>query len=343
MSHDQQNQPGIVSSSSFSNSIMSHDQQNQPGIVSNPDGTYTRLIQFPSTPATPDRNTHSPVLSKDLPLNPKNQTWLRIYLPKQALDKPSTTPNLMLNLPVIVYFHGSGFVFTSAASTINHDFCVKLAADLSAVIVSVDYRLAPEHRLPAAYDDAVETLQWLKTTQERWLTQFCDFSCCFLMGTSAGANIAYHAGLRATQVIDDLRPLKIKGLILHHPFFGGSERVRSELGLIKDPFLTLSGTDFMWELSLPIGSDRDHEYCNPTVGSGSSQLQQIRLAGWQVLVTGCNDDPLIDRQMEFANMLKEKGLRTVTHFGEGHHGIELFVESKAKDLFVILQNFITSS
>ncbi|CAL5404922.1 unnamed protein product [Camellia sinensis] len=241
----------------------------------------------------------------------------------------------MLNLPVIVYFHGSGFVFTSAASTINHDFCVKLAADLSAV--SVDYRLAPEHRLPAAYDDAVETLQWLKTTQERWLTQFCDFSCCFLMGTSAGANIAYHAGLRATQVIDDLRPLKIKGLILHHPFFGGSEQVRSELGLIKDPFLTLSGTDFMWELSLPIGSDRDHEYCNPTVGSGSSQLQQIRLAGWQVLVTGCNDDPLIDRQMEFANMLKEKGLRTVTHFGEGHHGIELFVESKAKDLGQLFQ------
>ncbi|CAL5404923.1 unnamed protein product [Camellia sinensis] len=214
---------------------MSNDQQIQPGIVSNPDGTYTRSIQFPSTPATPDHNTPSPVLSKDIPLNPKNQTWLRIYLPKHALNE-SSTPNLMLNLPLIVYFHGGGFVFMSAASTTIHDFCVKLASELSAVIISVEYRLAPENHLPAAYDDAIDTLQWLKTTQERWLTQFCDFSCCFVMGTSAGANIAYHAGLLAAQVTDDLQPLKIKGLILHHPFFGGLQRVGSELGLIKDPF-----------------------------------------------------------------------------------------------------------
>ncbi|KAI8008709.1 Carboxylesterase 1 [Camellia lanceoleosa] len=330
-------------------SIMSNDQQIQPGIVSNPDGTYTRSIQFPSTPATPDHNTPSPVLSKDIPLNPKNQTWLRIYLPKHALNE-SSTPNLMLNLPLIVYFHGGGFVFMSAASTTIHDFCVKLASELSAIIISVEYRLAPENRLPAAYDDAIDTLQWLKTTQERWLTQFCDFSCCFVMGTSAGANIAYHAGLLATQVTGDLSPqwaclapLKIKGLILHHPFFGGLQRVGSELGLIKDPFLTLSGTDLMWELSLPVGVDRDHEYCNPTVGGGSSQLEQVRLAGWRVLVSGCYDDPLINRQMEFANMLKEKGLRTVAYFAEGHHSIELFVESKLKELFVILKIFIYSS
>ncbi|KAL7214394.1 hypothetical protein ACSBR1_026740 [Camellia fascicularis] len=162
------------------------------------------------------------------------------------------------------------------------------------------------------------------------------------MGTSAGANIAYHAGLRATQFIDDLQPLKIKGLILHHPFFGGSDRVGSELGLIKDPVLTIAGTDLRWELSLPVGADRDHEYCNPTVGGGSNQLEQVRLLGWRVLVTGCCGDPLIDRQMEFANMLKEKELRTVAHFGEGHHSTELFVESKAKDLFAILKIFISS-
>ncbi|KAI8008080.1 Carboxylesterase 1 [Camellia lanceoleosa] len=161
----------------------------------------------------------------------------------------------MLNLCLIVYIHGGGFVFTSAASTINQDFCVKLAADLSAVIIFVDYHLAPEPHLPAAYDDAIETLKWLKTTQELWLTQFCDFSCCFVVGTSAGANIAYHARLHATQFIDDLQPLKIKGLILHHQFFRGLE-----IELIKDPFLTLFGIDFTWELALPINSDRDHEY-----------------------------------------------------------------------------------
>ncbi|CAL5407741.1 unnamed protein product [Camellia sinensis] len=98
------------------------------------------------------------------------------------------------------------------------------------------------------------------------------------MGTSAGANIAYHAGLRATQFIGDLQPLKIKGLILHHPFFGGSDRVGSELGLIKDPVLTIPGTDLRWELSLPVGADRDHEYCNPTVGGG--RINQSRSSCW---------------------------------------------------------------
>ena len=164
------------------------------------------------------------------------------------------------------------------------------------------------------------------------------------MGSRNGANIAYHARQRATQFIDDLRPLKIKGLILHHPFFGGSERVRSELGLIKDPFLTLSGTDFMWELSLPIGSDRDHEYCNPTVGSGSSQLEQIRLAGWQVLVTGCNDDPLIDRQMELVKVLEKKCVAVIGSFHDGgYHGAQLLDSTQVKAIFAILKNIIYSS
>ncbi|KAI9076334.1 hypothetical protein K1719_041697 [Acacia pycnantha] len=62
-----------------------------------------------------------------------------------------------------------------------------MATQLSAVIVSVEYRLAPEARLPAAYDDAVEALHWLRTTQEKWISEFSDVSSCFLMGTSAAA------------------------------------------------------------------------------------------------------------------------------------------------------------
>lgn len=106
------------------------------------------------------------------------------------------------------------------------------------------------------------------------------------MGTSAGGNVAYHAGLRAAAAADDLAPLKIKGLILHHPFFGGSERTGSELRLVNDPMLPLCACDVMWELVLPIGAERDHEYCNPRVDGGSELIERVRSYGWRVLVTG---------------------------------------------------------
>ncbi|XP_052184683.1 carboxylesterase 1-like [Diospyros lotus] len=310
----------------------------RPNIVRNPDGTYTRLLEFPATASRPDHDGHSAALSKDVPLNPQNKTWLRIHLPSQALY--SSPPQ---KLPLIVYFHGGGFVFMGAATPMIHDFCDKLASRLAAVVVSVNYRLAPEHRLPAAYDDAKEALLWTATAQDQWLSQFADVSNCFIMGTSAGGNIAYHAGLRGALELENLKPLKITGLILHHPFFGGSERTASERGSVRDPILTLSGTDYCWEMALPTGADRDHEYSNPTAGDVSGQLEPVRDAGFRVLITGRYDDPLIDRQMQLAGVMKEKGLTTAAHFGEGYHSVELHDESKAEELFGVLENFISFS
>ncbi|EEF51477.1 carboxylesterase 1 [Ricinus communis] len=311
----------------------------EPMIMSNPDGTYTRLLQVPSVPAAPDPNTStSPVLTKDIPINPTNQTWLRVYLPRQALDSYVTATN---KLPLIVYYHGGGFVFLSAASSLTHDFCSLMVEKINAVVISVDYRLAPEDRLPAAYEDAIEALHCIKTSQEDWLNEFADLSNCFLMGTSAGGNIAYHAGLRACEQIQDLYPLKIKGLILHHPYFGGSERTGSELKLVKDPILPLSGNDLMWELSLPVGADREHEYCNPVSGIGSNMCELIRVVGFRVLVTGCYGDPLIDRQVKFAKMLEENGVRMMAHLGEGSHGVELIDPSKAESLFLVVKDFMS--
>ena len=70
------------------------------------------------------------------------------------------------------------------------DFCANIAIDVNAIIVSVDYRLALEHHLPAPYDDAVETLHFIKTNQDEWLTKYADFSNTFIMGTSASGNVA---------------------------------------------------------------------------------------------------------------------------------------------------------
>lgn len=77
--------------------------------------------------------------------------------------------------------------------------------------MSVEYRLAPEHRLPAASDDAIEATHFIKNS-EVWFKEHADYSSCYVMGKSAGGNIAKHAGLRVAH-FDDFEPLKIKGLI----------------------------------------------------------------------------------------------------------------------------------
>ncbi|KAL4604290.1 hypothetical protein ACB092_10G182600 [Castanea dentata] len=161
------------------------------------------------------------------------------------------------------------------------------------------------------------------------------------MGMSAGGNIAYQAGLRVAAEADHLRPLNIRGLILQQPFFGGTQRSESELRLVNDPTSPLCVTDLMWELSLPIGVDRDHEYCNPTVGGGSKLLEKIRLLGWKVLVTGCDGDHLFDRQVELAKLLEEHGVHVVGHFGVGGcHGVDFHDSSRGKAFLEQVKNFI---
>ncbi|KAK8579395.1 hypothetical protein V6N13_142604 [Hibiscus sabdariffa] len=299
-------------------------------ITLNPDGTLTRSPNaFPTT--SPD------ISSKDVPINPANSTWARIFLPKP----PPLHPN---KLPLLLYFHGGGFILGSPDLAMFHEFCSNVAAELPVLLVSAGYRLAPEHRLPAAYDDGMEALRWVKTVQDDWLRDHADFSNCFIMGSSAGGNMAYHVGLRAAQETDDLSPLKIKGLILHQPFFGGVQRTQSELIQVNDPFFPPCVSDLMWELCLPVGTDRDHTYCNPTAGKDSfSVLEEMGRLGWRVLVTGCDGDQMIDRQMELVKMMEKKGIKVEGRFGAGgFHGLEFVDSSKAKSLKLVLQNFILS-
>ncbi|GMP24267.1 hypothetical protein CsSME_00001593 [Camellia sinensis var. sinensis] len=316
-------------------------------VVRNPDGSITRVLHFPTSPPVPDPNSSTtPVLSKDLSLNPLHSTWVRLFLPREALDHSSSSSSSSSKLPLVVYFHGGGFITCSAATWAFHEFCEKMAIRVRAVIVSVEHRLAPEHRLPAAYDDAMDALHWIKSSPEEWLVNFADYSRCFLMGTSSGGNIAYHAGLRAAAVVDDLKPLKIKGLILHDCYFGGTKRTESELRLVDDPSLPLYYNDLQWELSLPISADRDHEYSNPTLDGGSPSWDLFRSLGWRVMITGNDGDPLVGRQVELADALANKGVEVVIHFCQvgrpGQHTLELKDPTAAETFFVIMRNFVYS-
>eukprot|EP00252_Welwitschia_mirabilis_P012243 TRINITY_DN27196_c0_g1_i1.p1 TRINITY_DN27196_c0_g1~~TRINITY_DN27196_c0_g1_i1.p1 ORF type:complete len:491 (-),score=87.34 TRINITY_DN27196_c0_g1_i1:255-1727(-) len=74
---------------------------------------------------------------------------------------PKVSDHLHRRLPIIIQFHGGGFVTGSKDSLPNDLFCRRLAKLCDAIVIAVGYRLAPEHKFPAAFEDAVEAVKWL--------------------------------------------------------------------------------------------------------------------------------------------------------------------------------------
>ncbi|KAJ6752494.1 hypothetical protein OIU85_002867 [Salix viminalis] len=280
--------------------------------VENPDGSLTRNSPFPEMPPSEQiaPGSDQTSLSKDIPLNATNKTFLP---------------------PQLLFFHQT---------------CCDMASHLPALILSVEYRLAPEHRLPAAYEDAMESIRWVQKQAlgidgpscEPWFKEYLDFSRCFLMGMSAGGNIAYHANLHALNI--DIKPLRIIGLILNAPYFSAVTRTESEKRLVNDPVLPLAGSDKMWDLSLPEGTDRDHGYCNPIAGAGAFEKNEIERLP-RCFFRGYHGDPLVDKQKEVVKMLESRGVDVVAKFDEdGFHAVEFFDPSKAKALYDYVKEFV---
>jgi acetyl esterase len=88
-------------------------------------------------------------------------------------------------LPVLVYYHGGGWVIGDLDT---HDtLCRELANGSGACVIAVDYRMGPEHRFPAAVDDALAATQWV---HREAATLGVDVACLAVGGDSAGANLA---------------------------------------------------------------------------------------------------------------------------------------------------------
>ncbi|GKV53448.1 hypothetical protein SLEP1_g59972, partial [Rubroshorea leprosula] len=85
-------------------------------------------------------------------------------------------------LPLVVYFHGGAFPIATVAEPKYHTSLNMLLAEANVVVPSVDYRLAPEHPLPAAYEDSWASRQWVASHivgdnegQEDWPKDYVDF------------------------------------------------------------------------------------------------------------------------------------------------------------------------
>ncbi|CAO2838939.1 unnamed protein product [Amaranthus hypochondriacus] len=316
-------------SNKFNSQISATDPFKFLGIVLNPDGSLTRS----RNPTVPPNTTSSLAFSKDIPFNPKKKTWIRVYLPNNT--KPRSG-----KLPIIIFSHGGGFIVGSAAAPDVDSFLSISASQLSMLIVSVEYRLAPEHRLPAAYNDVVEALYWVKEKKDNWVKKYGDITNCIIMGESAGGNIAYTIGVKASHFAKKLVPMEIKGMVLIQPFFDQINRTESEL--TARGALPLEVTDLMWNFSLPRGANRNHPYSNPSI-YGFSKWDKIKKLCWKVAFLACDGDGLFDKQVEVFTLMKKYGVNVIGNFDEGgYHGLYIHETIQFQKIFKLIRIILSS-
>ncbi|KAK2418600.1 putative carboxylesterase [Trifolium repens] len=261
------------------------------------DGSVHRSNNFKFPVSTIEDNSIS---FKDCLFDKKINLSLRLY-------KPNNNNNN--KLPVIMFLHGGGFCFGSRTWPHIHNCCVRLATGLQALVLAPDYRLAPEHRLPAAVDDAVEAIRWLQRQGlshgcgEPWLTSDVDFDRVFIIGDSSGGNIAHQLAVQFGSDPTTIEPVRVRGYVLLAPFFGGEVRTKSEEGP-SEQTLNLDLLDRFWRLSMPIGETRDHPLANP-FGPCSPNLEKVKLDPILLIVGG--NELLKDRASNYATRLKELG------------------------------------
>lgn len=204
------------------------------------DGRVERFLDSPRVPPPDDPITG--VRSKDVIIQPENKVGARLFLPTKITSDQK--------LPILIYIHGGGFVIESAFSSIYTNYLNKVVAEAQVLAVSVEYRLAPEHPVPACYDDAWTVMKWLisHATEgkgiEPWISIHGDFNRIFLAGDSAGANIAHNLMARAS--VDGLdNGVKLAGMALVHPYFG------------------IGGNNKMWEYISPDSTGVDDPRLRP--------------------------------------------------------------------------------
>lgn len=288
-------------------------------------GKMDRLHRPPCLPAGVDEATG--VASKDVVIDAGTGLSVRLYLPK--IQEPSK------KLPVLVFFHGGGFLIESADSSTYHNYVNPFAAAAGVVVVSVDYRLAPEHPLPAAYDDSWAGLLWAASAQDGWLAEHGDVSRLFIAGDSAGGNIVHDMLLRAAS---NGGP-RIEGALLLHPWFGGSTVLEGE------PPAAAALTGMIWCYACPGASGgADDPRMNP-LAPGAPALE--KLACERMLVAAGQTDGLAARDRAYYDAVAAspwRGTATwVESEGEGH---VFFLEKpecdKAKQLMDRVVEFISA-
>ncbi|HWF70769.1 MAG TPA: alpha/beta hydrolase [Mycobacterium sp.] len=225
--------------------------------------------------------------------SPAGDIAVRIYWP--TVSSATSGP-----VPVVVFAHGGGFVFCDLNS--HDELCRAMTNGIGAVVVSVDYRLAPESPWPAAAEDVYAVADW--ATQQAGALG-ADPGRLLVAGDSAGGNLAAVTALMAR----DRDWPAIAGQVLMYPViaadFGTPSYQRFGVGYYN----TAAAMAWYWDRYVPRLADRSHPYASPL---------RARLTGLPpavVITAGC--DPLCSEGDGYAKALVATGVPTIHRDYEG--------------------------
>jgi acetyl esterase len=251
----------------------------QARLVSNPEPPELKAVEELAIPA------------------PHGAIPARLYTPRTLRETDGLAPCL-------VFFHGGGWVIGNLET---HDVvCRKLAHEGELKVISVDYRLAPEHQFPTAVDDSIEATRWIAANANRL---GIDASRLIVGGDSAGGNLAAVVALDAR----DSNGPEIAGQLLVYP---ATEFARTHPSHREpETSILLTHSVIGWFANHYMGSaDRTDWRASPARAKSLSNLPPA-----YVLTAGA--DPLRDEGDEYAARLKEAGVPvTYRHFPGQFHG-----------------------
>lgn len=220
---------------------------------------------------------------------------VRVYRP--AADGPRGP------LPVFVFAHGGGFVFCDLDS---HDgLCRSFANSIPAVVVSVDYRLAPEHPWPAAAEDVYTVTQWAAAHAAELGG---DPAKLVVGGDSAGGNLSAVTALMTR----DRGGAPLAAQILLYPVLTADFTYGSYHEFRTGYYNTTAAMQWYWDQYVPNTTDRENPYAAPLSASVDGVAPAV------LVVTGY--DPMRDEALAYGEALREAGVSVTELYYGAIHG-----------------------
>lgn len=207
---------------------------------------------------------------------------------------PQQDPNTL-----IIYIHGGGWVIGDLKT---HDpFCRRLAGETKAVVIALDYRLAPEHKFPAAPRDCIDATHWLLANQQQLGLENAQV---FIAGDSAGGNLS---AIVANQLCPP-RQHPLAGQILIYPAVRHCEPpTASCIENAKGNGLTRAIMEWFWATYLP----GDTRVIDAAIGPLATPLYETLPANLPpALIITAGLDPLRDEGADYAARLQASGVPT---------------------------------